>query len=315
MKIPKINCHQLITFYFVVKEQGFTAAAEKLFVTEPAVSQQIKALEASAGVKLVSVKKGKVRLTQAGQTLLRYAENIYEQAKSADTFLEEISKHSLRIGVSATFSGIVSSAAAQLEKYLPNNNLSISINSGPSHRIVSQLLDLQYDVAIVASADYHTNQLAAIRLSEGEELMLVTSRSTPIEAGDSLNFEDLSGYTLLLPKSGSATRQIILDRAKAEGLKLHFVEVETDFPHYVRMLMEMKKGFALLPEAEARRAVSEKKLRILHLTKGLRIAVDALVLKDFPRNEILEGFIKLAKQAFDASHTGVLPNIFNQEPN
>jgi DNA-binding transcriptional LysR family regulator len=304
MKIPRINCHQLITFYLVAKEQGFTAASEKLSLSEPAVHQQVRALEISVGVKLVYVKKKRVHLTEVGQTLLRYAEKLYEQAKSADTFLEEIRKNSLRVGVAATFSGIVSSAAAQFEKILPNKNL--SIKNGPSHRIVSQLLDLQYDVAIVISADYHTNKLTAIKLSEGERLLFTTNWSTPIGANDSLNLADLADCKFLLPPYGSAIRQIMLDMAKAEGLELHFVEVETDFPHYIKMLTEMKKGIALLPEAEARLAVSEKKLRVLNFANEIRVTVDALVLKDFPRNEILEEFIKLAKQAFDASHTGAL---------
>jgi DNA-binding transcriptional LysR family regulator len=304
MKILKINLMQLITFYFVAKEQGFTAASEKLFLTEPAVSQQVRALEASAGVKLVSVKKRKVHLTRVGQILLGYAEKIYDQARMVNIFLEEIGENSLRVGVAATFSGIISSAAAQLEKNLQNTNL--SINSGPSHRIVSQLLDMQYDVAVVLSADYHTDKLTAIRLSEGEELLFVTNWSTPIGASGSLNLGDLSDCKFLLPPPGSATRQIMLDKAKAEGLELHFVEVETGYPNYIRMLTEMEKGIALLPEAEARKAATEEKLRILHLDNELRVAVDALVFKDFPRREIVEEFIKLAKQAFYASHAGVL---------
>jgi len=306
MKIPKINLMHLITFYFVAKEQGFTAASEKLFLSEPAISQQVRALEIAAGVKLVSVRKRRVHLTEAGQVLLGYAEKIYDQARMINIFLEEIGENSLRIGVSPTFSGIISSAAAKLGKYLRNNNLSISINSGPSQRIVSQLLEMQYDVAIVINADYHTDKLQAIRLSEREELLFVTKWSTPIGTNGLLNFADLYDCKFLLPPPGSATRQIILDKAKAEGLELHFVEVDMDYPHYVEMLTEMEKGVALLPEAEVRRAASEKKLRILQLDDEVCVAVDALVFKDLSTREIVEEFIKLAKQAFYVSHTSVL---------
>lgn len=314
MKIFKINLMQLITFYFVAKEQSFTAASEKLFVTEAAVSQQVRALEVSAGVKLVYVKKRKVHLTQAGQILLGYAEKIYDQARMVNIFLEENRENSLRVGVAVTFIGIVSSAIAQIANLFPDINL--RTDNAPSHIIISQLLDLQYDVAIVESVDYQTNKLIATRLSEGERLLLATSWSTPIEASDSLNLADLSDYKFLLPPPGSDARKIILDRAKAEGLELHLVEVKSDYPdYYESILTKMDKSIGLLPEAEARRVVSEGKLRILHLTDELRVKADALIVKDSPRREIVEKFIKLAKQAFDASHTGVLPTIFSQEPN
>jgi len=312
-EIPRINLHQLIIFYFVAKEQSFTVASEKLCLTESAVSQQVRALEVSAGVKLVYVKKKRVHLTEAGKILLRYAEEIYKQAKSADIFLEEIREHDLRVGVSVTFSGIVSSAVAQFGNHFPNTNL--SIQNGPSHRIVSQLLDLQYDVAVVISADYQTDRLIAIRLSEGEKLLLATGCSTPIGASDSVTLADLCDYKFLLPPPGSTIRQILLDRFKANGLELlNFLEVDTDFPHYLSMLAEMRKAVALLPEAEAHRAVSEGRLRILHLTNELYVTVEALVIKDFPKPKIANEFIKLVKQAFDASHTSCLPTILNQEP-
>ncbi len=306
MKILRTNLHQLIIFYFVTKEQSFTAASEELFLTESAVSQQVKALEISAGVKLVYVKKKRVHLTEAGQILLRYAEKIYEQAKSADIFLEEIRERSLRVGVAVTLSGIVSSAAAQFGNRFPNINL--SIQNGPSHRIISQLLELQYDVAVVISADYQTEGLIATRLSEGEKLLLVTSRSTPIGASDSLTLADLRNYKFILPPPGSATRQVLLNRFKAEGLELlNFLKVDTDYLYYLRMLAEMGKGIALLPEAEARRAVSEGRLRVLHLANELCVTAYALVVKDSPRRKITDEFIKLVKQAFDASHTSDLP--------
>jgi DNA-binding transcriptional LysR family regulator len=305
MKIPKINFHQVVAFYFVAKERSFTTASEKLSLTEPAVSQRIRALEISAGVKLVYLKKRRVHLTEAGQALLRYAKEIYEQARGIDIFLEDTREHSLRVVTSATFSGIVASAAAKFENYFPNVNL--SIKSGPSHRIVSQLLDLHYDVAVVISADYQTDMLRATRLSERERLLFVTSWSTPIGASDSLTLADLSSCKFLLPPPESVVRQMIQDRAKAEGLELCFVEMETGYPHYLRMLTEMEKCIALLPEAEAHRAVSDEKLRILPLANELCVTVDALVVNDSPRRKIVEEFIKLVKQTFDASHTSVLP--------
>jgi DNA-binding transcriptional LysR family regulator len=302
MTIPRINPHQLLAFYFVAKEESFTAASEKLCVTEPAVSKQMKALERSTGVKLVYVKKKKVHLTDAGQVLLKYAEEIYQQLRSADIFLEETRERSLRVGVSPTFSSIVTSAAVQFGNLFPNTNL--NIRSGPSYEIVGQLLDLQYDIAVVVSMNYHTDRLRAIRLSDGERLLLVIHRSTPIDASEALTLADLHDYKFIIPRAGSATREVLLNRFQAEGLEvINFIEMETDYLQYDKMLGEIEKGIAFVPEAEARRGVSEGRLRILHLANDIYIAADVLLLKDSPRHKLAEKFIELVKQAFKANHT------------
>ncbi|MDH5696787.1 MAG: LysR family transcriptional regulator [Dehalococcoidia bacterium] len=302
MTIPRINPHQLLVFYFVAKEESFTAASEKLCLTEPAVSKQMKALEESVGVKLVYVKKKRVHLTDAGQVLLRYAEEIYQQLRSADIFLEETRERSLRVGVSPTFSSIVTSAAVQFGNLFPNTNL--NIKSSSSHEVVRQLLDRQYDIAVVVSVNYHTDRLRAVRLSDGEKLLLVIRRSTPIEASDALTLADLRDYKLIIPRAGSATREVLLNRFQAEGLEvINFIEMETDYLQYDKLLGEIEKGIAFVPEADARRGVSEGRLRILHLANDICVAADALFLKDSPRHKLAEKFTELVKQAFEASHT------------
>jgi DNA-binding transcriptional LysR family regulator len=66
LRPTRINVSQLITFYFVGKEGNFSTAAERLCVTQPAVTKQIRALQNQFAVKLVQVKKRKVHLTEAG---------------------------------------------------------------------------------------------------------------------------------------------------------------------------------------------------------------------------------------------------------
>lgn len=306
MTIPNINLHQLITFYILVTEGSFTTAAEKLFLTEPAVSQQIRDLQISTGVKLVYVKKKRVHLTEAGQTLLGYAEVIYEQAKNADMFLQQIRLGSLRVGASISFSSIVASAAVQFQSLFPDTQLSMKSDS--SYEIVGQLLDLQYDVTIVMRANYETDRLRAIRISDAEKLVLVTGWSTPICTSDSLTLADLCDYQFIIPRAGSATREVLLSRFRAEGLELrNSIVVQMDYLQYGKMLAEMGKGIALIPEVEARREVSQERLRVLRLVDDICVAVDALVIKNTPENKLVEEFIGLVKQAFDTSHTSGLP--------
>lgn len=66
VKPLKLNLYHLITFYFVASEKSFSVAAEKLFLSEPAVSLHIKSLERCTGVKLLDVRRKRVYLTKAG---------------------------------------------------------------------------------------------------------------------------------------------------------------------------------------------------------------------------------------------------------
>ena len=306
MTLPNINLHQLITFYILATEGSFTAAAEKLFLTEPAVSQQIKHLQISMGVKLVYVKKRRVHLTQAGQTLFGYAEVIYDQAKRADMFLQQIRRGSLRVGTSISFSSIVTSAAVQFESLFPDTQLDIKSDS--SYEIVGQLLDMQLDVAVVMKANYKTDGLRAIRISDAEKLVLVTGWSTPICTSDSLTLADLCDYPFLIPQKGSVTRELLLSRFRAEGLELRNpIVIQMDYLRYGKILADMGKGIAVMPEVEARSQVEQGRLRILHLANDISVAVNALVVKNTPQNKLVEEFIGLVKQAFDTSHTSSLP--------
>ena len=296
--ISKINLHQLITFYSLATEGSFSAAAEKLFLTESAVSQQIRALQISMGVKLVYLKKKRVHLTGAGQTLLEHAEAIYDHMRSAETFLDEIKGNSLRVGVAVSFSSIVTSAAIQFESLFPN--ASLSIKSGSSCEIIDQLLDLQYEVAVVASINYKVKELTAIRLSDKGRFSLVTGWSTPICKGDSLTLADLQNHQFIIPRVGSATRGILLNRFQSEGLELkNPIVVEMDYPQYGKMLAELGKGIALMPETEAHNLMEQGRLRILHLVNDISVPVDALIVKNSPQNEMVEKFIELVKEAFN----------------
>ena len=64
--------HKLITFLTVAKVGSYTKAAEELYISQPAVSQQLKNLEEELNVKLFTYKKRKLHLTQSGKQLLLF---------------------------------------------------------------------------------------------------------------------------------------------------------------------------------------------------------------------------------------------------
>jgi len=302
MRPPRLNLYHLITFYFVASERSFSVAAEKLFLTEPAISLHIKSLERSAGTKLLDVRKKRVYLTKAGERVFQYAEEIYQQAKNTEKFLENLKEASLHIGVSMTFSGVVALATSKFEELFPR--VKLSIRHGASYQIVEELLDLQHDIAVVVSSNYPTSNLRTLRVSNREELVLVTSPSDPICSREGLKLTELCSYPLLLPPEKSATRKILLERIEAEGSEMSpLILVETDYLECAKRLAEEGKGIALMHITNVEREVAQRRLKVLSLANDITIGVDVIVHRSFSLPLIGERFISLVEEAFQACHS------------
>ena len=97
----QLNLHRVISFYLLAKEHSFSRAAELLSITQPAVTQHIRGLEVQFGVKLVNVKKKRVYLTKAGERLLPYAEELFNQAILTENFLKGYRFNHISIGIAS----------------------------------------------------------------------------------------------------------------------------------------------------------------------------------------------------------------------
>ena len=86
-----MNLDQLRTFQAVAKTGSFTKASRKLFLTQPAVSQQIQALEASIGVQLFDRSGKKIHLTSQGELLLVRTSKIDAELREIEILFEEVS--------------------------------------------------------------------------------------------------------------------------------------------------------------------------------------------------------------------------------
>ena len=85
----------------VCNEKSITAAADKLFLSQPTVTAHIKALESSLDAKLVQINRKKLTLTPIGEGLYNYSRDIFQQSMAAERFIEISRESSLNIGVSS----------------------------------------------------------------------------------------------------------------------------------------------------------------------------------------------------------------------
>ncbi len=297
MRTPKLDVYNLVVFYFVASEKSITAAAEKLFLSQPTVTYHIKSLEKSAGAKLLEVKRKKLFLTHAGEGLFEYSKQIYQQLINAERFVEDLKEARLRVGISLTFSSSFSSTAAKFREIYPH--VKLIVENAPSAKIIEDVLNSQLDLGIVVSRGYANPELRCIALSEAEKMALVASPSSPISQKEQIELADLCDYPLILGPETSATRQIIFEKLKAEGFKTSsLIAVEVDSIEWGRSLVEDGNGISFYCMRNVEKEVSEGRLKILHLVDDIQVGVEVLVRRDVILPPVANKFIALAKEAF-----------------
>lgn len=299
MAPSKLDLHSLIVFYYVASGESITAAAEKLFLTQPTVTYHIRSLERGVGLKLLDVRKQKVVLTRAGSGLFRYAEEIYQKMMSAEKFLENLKETSLRIGICTTFCTCAASATCAFEKLFPG--VKLVIKSCSSFEVAEDVVNYQVDLGIVVSMDYDTAKLKSIPISPRERLVLVAAASSPITRRQRLDFVNLCGYPLILGPETSATRRIILSRLMAGGCHMPTpVIVEVNSPEWGIHLVENGEGAGLFHIRTVEKPITEGRLKALALSSEIWVGAEALLRKDAPEHPMAEKFISLVKEAFGA---------------
>ena len=301
MMIPRLNPNDLVVFYFVVSERSIKLAAEKLCLTQPTVSYHIGALEKSVGAKLIEAKRGTLRLTQTGKDLARYASQIYHDIASAQQFVESLREPVLRAGVATTFAVALNSVAPQFEKQ--NAEVRLVVRNGPSFDIAQDILNSQLDIGIVVSMDYGNPELRSIPLSAREKMVIVASPFDPIFQKDKIELADLSGRKFILGAETSATRQILLKRLEAEGLKVRASQVEpVNTTEWDAHLVEIGEVLDFLHMKSVEREISQGRLAIVPLLNDLRVGADALVRKDTYITKVIDTFISLVRRTFQTRH-------------
>jgi DNA-binding transcriptional LysR family regulator len=297
MRTPRLDVNNLVVFYFVASEKSITAAAEKLFLSQPTVTYHIKSLEKSVGTKLLDIKRKKLSLTHTGEGLFQYSKQIYQQLINAERFVEDLKEAGLRVGISLTFSSSFSSAAARFREIYPQ--VKLFVEHAPSFKIIEDVLSSQLDLGIVVSRDYLNPELRCIALSEAERMALVASPSSPIAQKKQIDLADLCDYPLILGPETSATRQIILEKLKAKGFKTSsLVAVEVDSIEWGRSLVEDGKGISFYCMRNVEKEVSEGRLKILRLVDDIEVGVEVLVRRDVVLPPIANKFIDLARETF-----------------
>lgn len=199
----------LDVFIKVVEKQNFSKAGEELHMTQPAVSQYIKALEESLGTRLLERNNRYVYMNQAGEIVYRYAQEILALYTKMQTSLDELTNHArgpISIGASYTFGEyILPRVIAKLRKNYPQIVPSVKIQN--TQQIIELVASHQIDLGII-EGNFDNEKLYTKVISD-DEMFLVTSPNYPftVDTTQISSITALKDEMWILREKGSGTRQ------------------------------------------------------------------------------------------------------------
>lgn len=215
-----LDFRQLETFIEVANLKSFSRAAEKLFVTQPTVTNHIQSLEKDLGVLLINRSGKNITLTDAGNLLYKYAINIVNYCEKAKFDLAE---HKGRIqGHLNIFSSSVPRKYILpeiLQSFIRNYpEVSFSLLDMDSKNVVSSILEGDTDFGIVGAKHPH-NSLNYIELME-DKLLLITPKNLYNQPSyTKLSLDKVLNERFIFREEGSGTRGLIEKEFKALGIE------------------------------------------------------------------------------------------------
>src|SRR5512137_1159794 len=177
--LPGMELRQLRYFLAVAEEGNISRAAKKIFLTQPALSRQIKVLEAEIGQCLLERQAHSIRLTPAGEALLREARDLLQHA---DQVLERVRAAGrgvrLRVGYAPSLAaGMLSAAVENFTQAHPNAR--VELFDLATKEMLAGLESDKLDVAVTVGQQHETRGLVWTALARAE-WQLAVNRNHPL---------------------------------------------------------------------------------------------------------------------------------------
>lgn len=241
-----MELRQLQYFVAVVRHGQFTRAAEELWITQPALSQQVRRLEAELGVELLRRTSRGVLPTPAGEDLLAHAESVLAEIERAR---EEMDRHAgatrgrVRVAATAADAPRLPEALAAFHRAHPR--LQVALRHASAAEVVALTQSGSVDVA-VAGLDGDPPAGVAVTPFDDEPMHAIVAPGDPLAAAGRARLAELRGRPFILPEPETPLRRTVMAACQAVGFSpVPLFEVSD--PAAVRHLAHAGLGVSVVP--------------------------------------------------------------------
>jgi DNA-binding transcriptional LysR family regulator len=264
-----MELHQLEAFETVWLHRSFTKAATVLFLTQPAITRQIAALEAELRTPLFERLGRRVVPTDAGEQLHRYAEEILRLAREARETVGDIAEGTagrLVVGASSTLAAYILPVLLQrFQRAHPR--LEIAVRTGVSAQIEERVREGSVDIGLVTTEGNVTptaGLLNRVVLADFETCIVLPPQH-PFHERTPWEIADLAGEPMVMMEVGTNLRTYCESLFRTVGVT-PIIAMELDSVETIKRMVEVGLGVSLLPEIAVQGEVATGRLLMRRLS-------------------------------------------------
>ena len=288
---------RLQVFHAVAKHLSFTRAADALFMTQPAVTFQIRQLEEQYGTRLFERRHAGISLTPAGEVVLSFAEKILALTDELETRLSEMTgemRGPLLVGASTTIAEfMLPRVLGEFNAAYPQVRARLIVANSES--IESQVAEHTLDVGLIEVP----GKLAGLtsQVCCEDELIIICAPDYPLAGMKSVTPKALADYEFISREPGSGTREITdayfrSHKIPPESLK---TQMELGSPEALKGVVSTGLGFAIVSRAVVAKELQLGELLAIPLRPALKRSLYLVFQQDRFQSRLTATFIEFTR--------------------
>ncbi|QGP91445.1 HTH-type transcriptional activator CmpR [Neomoorella glycerini] len=262
-----MNLNNLRVFATIAETGSLSETAQRLFLTQPAVSQQIKHLEQVFAIQLLERTNRGVTLTDAGEVLKDYARKIvslYDELESAMEGLRASVSGQLTVGATSTIGGYaVPCSICIFKEKFPEAVLKLKVAN--RQQIINDLKEGRVDIALIEGKDLK-GPFVACELAV-DQLVIIAPNRKPWTGRTWISIEELKNQPFIIREAGSGTRQVIEETLNSIGIDLSHLNIVVELASVdsIKAAVEAGVGISIMSRLALRKELHTRTLLALEL--------------------------------------------------
>ena len=284
---------RLQVFHTVAKQLSFTKAAELLFMTQPAVTFQVKQLEEHFNTRLFERSHGKISLTPAGELALDFAERILNLSGEMEARISELTGQisgPLLIGASTTIAEyMLPRLLGEFKQRHPETHARLTVAN--SETIENKVADHTLDLGLIESPSHHPNLVTEVCCED--ELVMICAPFSDLAKLHTVDPKLGASHPYISRESGSGTRECIDDFFKSYGVCLDELNLvmELGSREAIKGAVAAGLGVAVVSSTTVLKELKLGELVAIPLDPPLRRQLSLVYPQEKFRSKLLQSFL------------------------
>ncbi|KYG61556.1 LysR family transcriptional regulator [Bdellovibrio bacteriovorus] len=273
------NLYQLTTFVTVISEGSMTAAADKLYLTQPAVSQQIRNLEEDLGVELLVRGVRSIKATPQGEVLYEYAKKIINLTQQAEIAIKSIGNHmkgQLRIGTLNSLGlHLMSPIVGRLMRHNPE--LMLKVDYGRGEDLIKSFKKGSYDILILPDVkeEFGTELDGCEQKFVAKEEMWLVGSNKDEKMPQQISLKELGEFPLVnFTDEFPGFNNLVNEKMKSANIEVPAV-FESANVGTLKRVIELGLGWGFLPAHSIKKQVRSGRLNRVYV-KDMHYEIDLM---------------------------------------